>query len=62
MNFEAFYIKNKNFVYNLALQYVQNIEEAQEITQDVFLKAHQKIHTFKEHHLRTIHPQPFHRV
>ena len=47
MDFEAFYIKNKNFVYNLALQYVQNIEEAQEITQDVFLKAHQKIHTFK---------------
>jgi len=47
MDFEAFYIKNKNFVYNLALQYVQNIEEAQEITQDVFLKAHQKIHAFK---------------
>ncbi len=47
MDFETFYIKNKNFVYNLALQYVQNIEEAQEITQDVFLKAHQKIHTFK---------------
>ena len=47
MDFEAFYIKNKNFVYNLALQYVQNIEEAQEITQDVFLKTHQKIHTFK---------------
>ena len=47
MDFEAFYIKNKKFVYNLALQYVQNIEEAQEITQDVFLKAHQKIHTFK---------------
>ena len=47
MDFETFYIKNKNFVYNLALQYVQNIEEAQEITQDVFLKALQKIHTFK---------------
>lgn len=47
MDFDAFYTKNKNLVYNLALQYVQNIEQAQEITQDVFLKAHQKIHTFK---------------
>jgi RNA polymerase sigma factor (sigma-70 family) len=47
MNFEELYIKNKNLVYNLALQYVQNIEEAEEITQDVFLKVYQKINTFK---------------
>jgi|TARA_B110000093_G_scaffold181102_1_gene224440 RNA polymerase sigma factor (sigma-70 family) len=47
MDFNVFYTKNKNLVYNLALQYVQNIEQAQEITQDVFLKASQKIHTFK---------------
>tara|TARA_B100000795_G_scaffold248036_1_gene214646 strand:- start:12942 stop:13451 length:510 start_codon:yes stop_codon:yes gene_type:complete len=47
MNFERIYIKNKSLVYNVALQYVQNIEEAEEITQDVFLKVHQKIDTFK---------------
>ena len=47
MNFKELYIKNKNLVYNLALQYVQNIEEAEEITQDVFLKVYQKIGTFK---------------
>jgi RNA polymerase sigma factor (sigma-70 family) len=47
MDFNVFYTKNKNLVYNLALQYVQNIEQAQEITQDVFLKASQKIHAFK---------------
>ena len=35
-------------VYNLALQYVQNQEDAEEITQDVFLSVHQNIGTFKE--------------
>ncbi len=35
-------------VFNLALQYVQNYEDAQEITQDVFLTVYQSISTFKE--------------
>ena len=35
-------------VYNLALQYTQNKADAEEITQDVFVKVHQKIHTFGE--------------
>ncbi|MGK0387154.1 MAG: RNA polymerase sigma factor (sigma-70 family) [Patiriisocius sp.] len=47
MNFKELYLKNKDLVYNVALQYVQNIEEAEEITQDVFVKVHQKLNTFK---------------
>ena len=35
-------------VFNLSLQYVQNYEDAQEITQDVFLTVYQSISTFKE--------------
>lgn len=34
-------------VYNVALQYVQNVEDAEEITQDVFVKVYQSINTFK---------------
>ena len=34
-------------VYNLALGYVQNTEDAEEITQDVFVKVYQKIEGFK---------------
>ncbi len=34
-------------VYNLALQYVQNIQDAEEITQDVFLKVNNKIDGFE---------------
>ena len=34
-------------VYNLALQYVQNSEDAQEITQDVFVAVHQSWDNFK---------------
>lgn len=35
-------------VYNLALHYVQNIEDAEEITQDVFVIVDQSLHTFNE--------------
>ena len=34
-------------VYNLALQYTQNTEDAEEITQDVFVKISQKMDGFK---------------
>ena len=34
-------------VYNLALQYTQNTEDAEEITQDVFVKIHNKLNSFK---------------
>ena len=36
--------KNYNaLVYNVALHYVQNIEDAEEITQDVFIQLHEYI-------------------
>ncbi|MEZ5045996.1 MAG: RNA polymerase sigma factor [Chitinophagaceae bacterium] len=47
MQFEALYSTYKNMVYNLALHYVQNIQDAEEITQDVFLSVFNKIDTFK---------------
>jgi RNA polymerase sigma-70 factor (ECF subfamily) len=47
MIFEAIYTEHKNLVYNLSLQYTQNTEDAEEVTQDVFLAVHQKIETFR---------------
>jgi RNA polymerase sigma factor (sigma-70 family) len=35
-------------VYNLALQYVQNIEDAEEISQDVFLSVYNSLDQFKQ--------------
>lgn len=46
MNFEDLYHQYKNLVYNLSLQYVQNIEDAEEITQDVFLSVHNGLDAF----------------
>ncbi len=34
-------------MYNLALQYVQNMEDAEEITQDVFLSVYQSMEGFR---------------
>lgn len=42
------YDEYKNLVYNLSLQYVHNTEDAQDITQEVFVKVHQSLHTFDE--------------
>jgi RNA polymerase sigma factor (sigma-70 family) len=47
MKFEQLYQQYVKLVYNLALQYCQNTQDAEEITQDVFLKVHQKLSTFK---------------
>lgn len=47
MKFEEIYESHKNMVFNLALQYVQNFEDAQEITQDVFVSIHQSFESFK---------------
>lgn len=33
-------------VYNLALHYIQNMEDAEEITQDVFVKVHESLDKF----------------
>lgn len=46
MTFKEIFDKYNKLVYNLALQYVQKKEDAQEITQDVFVKVHEKLNTF----------------
>jgi RNA polymerase sigma-70 factor (ECF subfamily) len=48
MQFEKILYTYKNMVYNLALQYVQNIEDAEEITQDVFVAIHHSLNSFKQ--------------
>ena len=47
-NFNSVYNEYHLLVYNVALNYVQNIEDAEEITQDVFLKVHESLSDFKE--------------
>jgi RNA polymerase sigma factor (sigma-70 family) len=47
LNIEQLYSDYKNLMYNLALQYVQNIEDAEEITQDVFVAVHQSAEQFE---------------
>lgn len=37
----------KNMVFNLALQYVHSIEDAEEITQDIFVKIFDKLDSFE---------------
>jgi len=48
LNFQELYKTYNKQVYNLALHYVQNIEDAQEITQDVFVSIHQSIDSFQK--------------
>lgn len=48
MTLEALYNRYSNMVYNLALQYVQNIEDAEEVTQDVFMAIHQSLSSFRQ--------------
>ncbi|GIZ08850.1 RNA polymerase sigma factor [Flavobacterium sp. UMI-01] len=47
-SFPELYAQHKSLVYNVALSYVQNVEDAEEITQDVFVKLFQSIDTFKQ--------------
>lgn len=47
MTLELLYEKHVKQVYNLALQYVQNVNDAEEITQDVFLAAHKSLDKFR---------------
>lgn len=44
---KAFYDKYKSIVYNLALSYSANKEDAEEITQDVFLTVFKKMSGFR---------------
>lgn len=45
--FKAFYEKFKSRVFNTSLSYLQNIEEAEEITQDVFVEIYNSVNTYK---------------
>lgn len=42
------YAQYKSLVYNVALSYVQNVEDAEEITQDVFVQLFQSMDSFKQ--------------
>lgn len=47
MTFHHIYHTHKDLVYNLSLQYTQQVEDAEEITQDVFVAVHAKLSSFK---------------
>ena len=46
--FVSIYNQYKILVYNLALHYLQNTEDAEEITQDVFVKVHNSLVSFNQ--------------
>lgn len=46
-NFNCIYNQYKVLVYNVALNYLQNTEDAEEITQDVFIQVYDSLGTFK---------------
>jgi RNA polymerase sigma-70 factor (ECF subfamily) len=48
LNISELYNKFGKQVYNLSLQYVQNKEDAEEITQDVFVSIYESFSTFQE--------------
>lgn len=48
MTFKDIYSLHKNLVFNLALQYVQNQENAEEITQDVFVSVYENLQNFQQ--------------
>ncbi len=45
-HFETIYHEHKNLVFNMCLHYVLNAEDAQDITQEVFVKVYQKYHQY----------------
>ena len=47
-DFNTIYNQYSVLVYNVALNYLQNTEDAEEVTQDVFVKLHNSLHQFKE--------------
>jgi RNA polymerase sigma-70 factor (ECF subfamily) len=47
-DFEKLYNQYSILVYNLALNYLQNIEDAEEVTQDVFIQINNSISKFQE--------------
>ena len=47
MTTKDIYHQFKNLVFNLALQYTNNVQDAEEITQDVFVKVFDKLNRFR---------------
>jgi len=47
MTFDNIYFEHQKMVFNLTLQYVQNIEDAEEIMHDVFVKVYDNLNSFK---------------
>ena len=47
-DFQNIYNQHRVLVYNVALNYLQNIEDAEEITQDVFIQVHQSMDRFEQ--------------
>ena len=47
MKLEEIYSLHNKLVFNLALSYVQNTQDAEEITQDVFISVHKNLAKFK---------------
>ncbi|SFB28974.1 RNA polymerase sigma-70 factor, ECF subfamily [Flavobacterium swingsii] len=47
-NFKNLYNEYKVLVYNVALNYLQNTEDAEEVTQDVFVEVHESLDQFNE--------------
>lgn len=47
IKFAELYRDHSRMIFNLALQYVQNAADAEEITQDVFLTVHERMSSFK---------------
>jgi RNA polymerase sigma-70 factor, ECF subfamily len=45
-HFENIYHEHKTIVFNICLHYVLNIEDAQDITQEIFVKIHQRYHQY----------------
>lgn len=53
-NLESIYNTHAKWVYNLALHYLWNKEDAEEVTQDVFIKVHHQLSKFRaESQLKT---------
>ena len=47
-HFEKLYHEYKTLVFNVALNYLQNVEDAEEITQDVFVKVYNSLDNFNQ--------------
>lgn len=47
-HFEKLYHEYKTLVFNVALNYLQNVEDAEEITQDVFVKIYNSLDNFNQ--------------